>query len=171
MSLPFIVNKIVHTTKNANIKDFGRHSAGNKGYRGARKRRPHTRTKSSRSACTCMARDFLVATIRVWMATSCSIGHYDYYDQMTATRTQNGVVALLTRTRAGPLMNYRYYLPVCAGESHHKWSRSAFEECTRNNRMRDQDHGEEIGNLSDFPRNQFSTLNLNIGNDISFRRK
>lgn len=79
------------------------------------------------SACTCTARDFLVATIRVWMATRCSIGHYDYYDQVTATRTQNEVVALLTRTRAGPLMNYRYYLPVCAGESHCKWS----DECIR----------------------------------------
>ena len=60
MSLPFIVNKIVHTTKNAYIKDFGKLSgfAGNKGYRGACKRRPNIQKVLS-SACTCIAHGFL----------------------------------------------------------------------------------------------------------------
>jgi len=57
------------------------------------------------------------------MATRCGIGHYDYYDQVTATGTRRVVLGM----SLGPLMNYRYHSPVRARKSHRKSRASAFQ--------------------------------------------
>lgn len=123
---------------NANMKDSGRRSAGSKDdLDGAG---AHTRKK------------FLFRRVRArrviswWRRYACEWRHGAASGITIITikwprrECRSGVVALLTRTRAGPLMNYRYYLSVCAGESHCKWSgeciwsvysRCAFEVRTR----------------------------------------
>lgn len=100
MSFPFIANEA--SARNADVRDVS-------------ERKRSKRAKSSHISA-CATRDFLVDDTRVNGDAICSIGHYDYYDQVTATRAN----------REGKwrqvvlLMNYRYYLPVCARENHHK---------------------------------------------------
>lgn len=101
------------SAKNADAKDVSERK---------RSKRAKRRPRSRKSSHFCVHDTWLPGDdTRVNGDTICSIGHYDYYDQVTATRRErteggNGGPALARQVVL--LMNYRYYLSVCACETH-----------------------------------------------------